>query len=55
MDINAGFDVVPPLWKGFVDRHNWDQFIGKIRDHYKGDSQVEVNPKDLLFKVGEHT
>jgi hypothetical protein len=53
MGIDAGFDMVPPLSKGFVDRYNWDQFMHKVKDHYKDDSQVEVNPKYLLFKAGE--
>jgi hypothetical protein len=54
MGIDAGFDMVPPLSKGVVDRHNWSRFIDMIKEHYKGDTQVEIKPNYINFKVGEH-
>jgi hypothetical protein len=47
MGMDAGFDMVPHLSKGVVDRHNWDRF-------YEGDIQVEVKPNYILFRAGEH-
>lgn len=54
MGIDAGFDVVPPLSKGVVDRHNWARFIDMIKEHYKGDGQVEIKPNYIEIKAGEH-
>lgn len=54
MGIDEGFDMVPPLSKGVVDRHNWDCFIAFIKDHYKDDPNVELKPNYILFKAGEH-
>ena len=54
MGVDAGFDMVPRLSNGVVERHNWDQFIGLIKDHYKDDTQVEIKPNYILFKAGEH-
>lgn len=54
MGIDAGFDMVPCLSRGVVDKHNWDKFIGFIVNHYKDDAQVEIKPNYILFKAGEH-
>ncbi|KAF4625252.1 hypothetical protein G7Y89_g12916 [Cudoniella acicularis] len=54
MGIDAGFDMVPRLSNGAVDRHNWQSFIKLIREHYQNDDLVEVKPNYLEFKAGEH-
>lgn len=54
MGVDSGFDMVPRLSRGAIDRHNWDQFVAAIKDHYKDDAQVEVKPNYLEFKAGEH-
>lgn len=54
MGVDAGFDMVPRLSRGAIDRQNWDQFISFIKDYYKDDFQVQVHPNYLEFKVGEH-
>jgi hypothetical protein len=54
MGINAGFDMVPRLSKGAVDRQNWHSFIRIIKERYQNDENVEIKPNYLLFKLGEH-
>ncbi|TPX13347.1 uncharacterized protein E0L32_006320 [Thyridium curvatum] len=54
MGVDVGFDMVPRLSNGIVDRHNWDRFINFIKECYKDDDQVEIKPNYFLFKVGEH-
>jgi hypothetical protein len=54
MGIDAGFDMIPRLTKGAVDRQNWKSFIARIKEFYKDDDLVEVKPNYLVFKVGEH-
>ncbi|ORY10231.1 hypothetical protein BCR34DRAFT_625347 [Clohesyomyces aquaticus] len=54
MGIDAGFDMVPPLSKNIVDRHNWDQFISSIKSLYRDDPQVDIEPNYILFKAGEY-
>ncbi|KAH8727791.1 hypothetical protein GQ44DRAFT_737973 [Phaeosphaeriaceae sp. PMI808] len=54
MGADAGFDMVPRLSRGFVDRHNWDRFIGSIKELYKDDDMVEIKPNYIVFKAGEH-
>lgn len=54
MGINAGFDMVPRLSNGAVDRQNWQSFIKIIREHYQNDDLVEVKPNYIVFKAGEH-
>ncbi|KAL1633264.1 hypothetical protein SLS58_011153 [Diplodia intermedia] len=54
MGIDAGFDMVPCLSRGSIDRHNWDRFIRFIKDHYEDDPQVEIKPYYIEFKAGEH-
>ncbi|KAH8703446.1 hypothetical protein BGW36DRAFT_354868 [Talaromyces proteolyticus] len=54
MGIDAGFDMVPPLSTGVVDRRNWGQFIDFIKEHYKADTQVEIKPNYINFNAGEH-
>jgi hypothetical protein len=39
MDIDSGFDMVPRLTKGAMDRHNWLSFIERI---------------NIEFNAGEH-
>ena len=53
MGIDAGFDMVPRLSKGPKDKNNWNNFINRIKDHYKDDTQVEVKPNYVLFNAGE--
>jgi hypothetical protein len=52
--IYAGFDMVPRLSKGAVDRQNWASFIKTIKECYKNDDLVEVKPNYIEFKAGEH-
>ena len=54
MGIDAGFDMVPRLSKGAVDRHNWQSFIKIIKERYQNDDRVEVKPNYIVFKAGEH-
>lgn len=54
MEIAAGFDMVPRLSKGAVDKRNWQSFIEAIKKHYQDDDLVEIKPNYLEFKVGEH-
>jgi hypothetical protein len=54
MGIDEGFDMVPPLSKGVVDRHNWDKFLSLIKKLYKDDPKVEVKPNYIVFKAGEY-
>lgn len=54
MGTDAGFDMVPRLSKGVVDRHNWQSFIKTIRERYQNDDLVEVKPNYIVFKAGEH-
>lgn len=54
MGIVAGFDMVPPLSKGAVDRQSWQSFIKIIRERYQNDDLVEIKPNYIVFKTGEH-
>ncbi|KAH8691743.1 hypothetical protein GQ44DRAFT_754036 [Phaeosphaeriaceae sp. PMI808] len=54
MGIDAGFDMVPQLSKGAVDRRNWKSFINAIKEHYQNDSLVEIKVNYVEFKAGEH-
>ena len=54
MGIDAGFDMVPRLSKGAVDRQNWRSFINVIQEHYETDDLVEVKPNYIVFRTGEH-
>lgn len=54
MGIDAGFDMVPRLSKGAVDRQNWQSFINIIKERYQNDDRVEVKPNYFEFKAGEH-
>ncbi|KAK6608606.1 set domain-containing protein 5 [Botrytis cinerea] len=54
MGVDAGFDIVPRLSKGIVDRQKWGRFIDFIKEYYKDDSQVEIKPNYIDFKAGEH-
>lgn len=52
--IEAGFDMVPRLTKGAVDKQNWQSFIKFIKAHYNNDELVDVKPNYIVFKAGEH-
>lgn len=54
MGIDAGFDMVPRLSTGAVDRQNWRSFIKIIKERYQNDDLVEVKPNYILFKAGDH-
>ena len=54
MGIDTGFDMVPRLSKGAVDKQNWQLFIEVIKEHYQNDDLVEIKPNYVLFKAGEH-
>ena len=54
MGIDAGFDMVPRLSKGAVDKQNWQSFIKVIKERYQNDDLVEIKPNYLKFKAGEH-
>lgn len=54
MGVDAGFDMVPRLSKGAVDRQNWQSFIECIKEKYQNDELVEIKPNYIIFKAGEH-
>lgn len=54
MGTDAGFDMVPRLSKGAVDKQNWQSFIKIIKKHYQNDDLVEIKPNYIIFKAGEH-
>jgi len=54
MEINAGFDMVPCLSRGAVDKENWRSFIKVIKERYQNDDLVEIKPNYFEFKAGEH-
>lgn len=54
MGIDAGFDMVPRLSKGAVDKQSWQSFIKDIKEIYQNDHLVEVKMNFLEFKAGEH-
>lgn len=54
MGIDAGFDMVPRLSKGAVDKQNWQSFIKVVKERYQNDNLVEIKPNYLKFKTGEH-
>lgn len=54
MGIDAGFDMVPRLSKGAVDRHDWQSFMKVIKERYQNDDLVDIKPNYLQFRAGEH-
>ena len=54
MGIDAGFDIVPRLSNGALDKHNWQSFVQRIKERYHNDDLVEVKPNYIVFKAGEH-
>lgn len=54
MGIDAGFDMVPRLSKGAVDKQNWQSFIKRVKERYQNDDLVEIKPNYLQFKAGEY-
>ncbi|KAJ5169589.1 uncharacterized protein N7500_002372 [Penicillium coprophilum] len=45
-----GFDMVPRLSEGLLDKHNWEMFLTFTRERYQDDDQVEVKPNYIAFK-----
>ena len=54
MGIDAGFDMLPPLSKGAVDKQNLQSFNKVIKERYQNDDLVEMKSNYLKFKAGEH-
>ena len=54
MGVDAGFDMVPRLSKGAVDKQKWQSFIEVIKERYQNDDLVEIKPDYIEFKAGEH-
>ncbi len=54
MGIDAGFNMVPCLSKGAVDKQNWQLFIKVIKEYYQNDDLVEIESNYLKFKAGKH-
>ena len=54
MGIDAGFNMVPCLSKGAVDKQNWQSFIKVIKEYYQNDDLVEIESNYLKFKAGKH-
>ena len=54
MGVDAGFDMVPRLSKGAVDKQKWQSFIEVIKERYQNDDLVEIKPNYLQFKSSEH-
>ena len=54
MGIDAGFDMVPRLSKGAVDKHDWQSFMKVIKERYQNDDLVDIKPNYLQFRAGEH-
>ena len=54
MGFDAGFDMVPRLSKGAVDRQNWQSFKKVVKERYQNDNLVEIKPSYLEFQAGEH-
>lgn len=54
MGIDAGFDMIPRLTRGAVDKNDWSSFIRQVREYYEKDQRVDVRPNYLLFTTGEN-
>ena len=54
MGIDAGFDMVPRLCEGAIDKQNWQSFIKAIKEIYQNDDLIEIRTNFLEFKAGEH-
>lgn len=54
MGIDAGFDMVPRLSKGAVDRQNWQSFMDVVKEIYHDDGHVDLKPNYIGLKIGEH-
>jgi hypothetical protein len=55
MGYDVGFDMIPSLTKDFVDGYNWNEFMERIKHHFKGDARIERKSNYILFRAGEHT
>lgn len=53
MATEAGFDLVPPLGKGMLDKHKWHSFIEAIKERYQKDDRVKIKPNYIKFKAGD--
>ncbi|KAJ5330522.1 hypothetical protein N7476_000305 [Penicillium atrosanguineum] len=45
-----GFDMVPRLSRGSIDRRKWENFLSSIKEHYQNDKQVEVKRNYIAFE-----
>ncbi len=54
MGVDAGFDIVPRLSTGALDRQNWRSFMKVIEERYQDDDLVEIKPNQIVFKIGEY-
>ena len=54
MGVNAGFDMVPRLHQGAIDRRDWESFVNAIKNRYVDDDLVDFKPNYIEFKVGDH-
>lgn len=54
MSIDVEFDMISPLFNEALDRQNWQSFIKIIKENYQNDNLVEIKPKYIVFKTGEH-
>jgi hypothetical protein len=50
--IDIGFDIHPPL-TDIEDLKNWDEFLTKVKKHYKNDPNFRETEKYFEFTVGD--
>jgi hypothetical protein len=53
MGLDAGFDMVPRLSEDSFDQQTWKSFIDFIKELYKNDKLVEVQPTIICFRIDE--
>ena len=54
MGFEMGFDMVPLLTRGTIDKTRWNMMITEIQKHYQDDPNVDVTPTYLVFKAGDY-